>query len=63
MDCKGCTYEGTDSIMCEKAKLKEEWNNLMKEIPVMRRFVEDFSCPYREDGYELVAQKEKDRNG
>lgn len=61
MDCKGCMYEGTDSIMCAKSKLKDSWNDLLKEIPVLRRLAVDYSCPYREDGYELAEQKEMNR--
>ena len=62
MNCKGCMYEKTDTVTCAKSKLKGAWNNLLKEIPVLRRLAVDYSCPFRRDGYELAAQKEMNRD-
>lgn len=64
MNCKGCMYEGADCLICAVSKLKEEWNNLLKEMPILRKFAKDeVVCQHREDGYEEKARKDLNRHG
>lgn len=49
MECKGCWYENTDCILCAKAKLADAWNDLLKEMPILRVLAkETYECPYFE---------------
>ena len=64
MNCKGCMYEGTDCMICCHMRLKEAWNELLKEIPFLRRLaVEEIVSNYREDGYEEKERKDMNRYG
>lgn len=64
MNCKDCLYEGTDAMFCCKVKLKEAWNDFLKEVSFLRRFAEDkIECTHREDSYLAKARKDINRYG
>ena len=58
MDCKGCIYEGCDTLFCNTAKLGEAWNDFLKATLILRPFSKkEYHCKHKMEVMDETKEK------
>ncbi len=58
-----CVYDTLPyrRLMCEVAFLEKEFNELIRELPVLKRYVKEYNCPNYEPLSKYQLKKDPDK--